>query len=69
MSSLAIFHDVSGTSPIRGAIKPKSKDLGFFIFMATWARTLSDISLTGHCLLRKLTVNLPLGGSHIIPFR
>ena len=47
-----------------------TQECGTFSYIrALWARTHSDISLTAHCLLRKLTVNLPLGGSHIIPFR
>ena len=34
MSSLAMFHDVAGTSPIRGAKNPRSSERGFFICAA-----------------------------------
>ena len=54
---------VLGSKLLGQHIKPESKDSGFFHFYSLWARTLSDISLTGHCLLRINDVALCANGT------
>ena len=63
---MTVNHDVTGSSPVRGAIRTCTKVRVFFCWLPFFfrARTYSDISSTGHSSLCELTVKgLPCGDS------
>ena len=64
---MTVNHDVAGSSPAVGAIRKQFfKGLLFLITKLFQAWTFQRHQLNTHCLLRKLTVNLPLGESFVL---